>query len=185
MRSEEQCKAHEKYLLADMLLSDEVLNAWQKDTQKRYKHNTQTFAAYQKYMHWKRGINEAAIFTLYAYADFSVPKTFDCIFYIDHPEVHVRTPYVLSQCIWEGWLPVDFVDDGHKHLCIFTFEEGIPDIIRQLPPEIRDYHLRKNTIRLGLCQFADLQAIIDRKTKEAILKAKYGKEWYDYDDDHP
>lgn len=182
MLNEEQCPPHGRYLSAEIYVSPQLISRWKQDCAKRMAGKNKT-PAYDTYLQWAYGPHEAALFTFYAYADLPVPKSFDCIFHISHPEIYVRIPYILTQSIWEGWMPVDFVEHGHKHLCIFSFPQGVPDIIRQLPPEESYRSDADAGIRLGLCEFRDLQAIINRKTQVALLKLRHGDKWHEFDED--
>ena len=182
MRKEEDCKQSEKFLQAVMQFSDKTIKAWKAVTKERCKIKDEL---YHKFINWERQQNEVAIFTTYAYADFSIPKKFDCIFSYDNPEIFIKINFTLNQSIWEGWFPCDSIENGHKHLCIFTFENIVPDILTKLHLETKKYSNwswdAKNV--LGICQVTDIQSIIDRRHKEIKLKEQYGENWYDFDDE--
>ncbi len=181
MRTQKDINPSERFLQAVMQFSDKTIQLWKSETIRRCKDKD---GLYDKFINWKRQENEVAVFTMYAYADLFVPKTFDCIFFVDNPEVYNQTNFVLTQSIWEGWYPIDNIENEHKHLCILTFENQVPDILAQLHYETEKYStwtVEGNKI-LGLCQMADLQSIIDRNHKQVRLKQLHGDNWYYFDD---
>lgn len=159
MKSEEECKAQEKYLLTDTLFSDESIAIWQNECVQRCK-NRDKGEEYEQFINWKRKENEIALFTMYAYADFKIPKKFDCIFELKNSSNFIVTKFNLTQSIWEGWIPWDSIEHGHKHLCVFEFEKEIPEILQKL-------HVMKNklsdvpngALKLGICQMKDFEEI--------------------------
>lgn len=184
MLKEELCKPSEKFLQAIMALSDKTIKACKDETIKRCK-NKEKNVAYEKFLSWTRQENEVAVFTTYAYADLDIPKQFNCIFHYDKPELYNQTNYTLTQSIFEGWYPMNRIDHGHKHLCILTFENSVPEIFNQL-----HYETKKDSTWawdaqkiLGLCQIADIQSIIDRHHKETELKKLHGENWYEFYDE--
>lgn len=181
MRNEENCKPSERSLQAVMRLSDQAIRAWKTEVKNRCKEKDER---YDRFIDWERQENEVAVFTMYAYADFSVPKKFDCIYPYDDPGRYIQTAFELTQSIWEGWYPINTIEDGHKHLCILAFEGPVPDMIGRLYCETGKspgwtWDPRKV---LGLCQVADIQSIIDRRDKETKLKELHGEDWDEYDD---
>lgn len=183
MLKEELCKPSERFLQAVMVFSDKTIKACKEETVKRCK-DKEKGITYERFLNWTRQKNEVAVFTTYAYADFDIPKKFDCIFNYDNAEVYLKTKFKLTQSIFEGWYPSDFIDHGHKHLCILTFEDQIPDVIKKLHYETEKYsNWTWDTSKvLGLCQTKDIQSIIARQQKEIRLKELYGDNWYDFDD---
>jgi hypothetical protein len=163
MRTESECKPSERYLFAEEYLLDNVIKFWQEECQKRCKEKN---SLYYKFVNWTRKENEIAIYTLYAYADFSIPKKFDCIFRFDNPNVNLIINYELTQCIYEAWFPTDSISDGHKHICVFRFENKIPEIIQTLHKgESKFSNVPKGQIKLGFCNSIDLSAIIENWKK--------------------
>lgn len=183
MRSEEQCKPSERYLYTDSNWSDAAIEIWQKECIKRFTEREKD-NYYYKYINWKRRENEIAVFTMYSYADFSIPKYFDCIFHIDNPEFFLNVGFKLTQSIWEGWAPIGNIEHGHKHLVVLEFADKVPAIFKNL-------YLVKNKFSgvpyphfaLGLCQLSDLPEITKRQNKVKSLKERYGKTWWQYDDE--
>ena len=167
MRIELECPVEERYLFADELFSDELTFFWQNESTKRLREELKG-TEYKKYINWKRKENQLALFTMYAYADLAVPKKFDCIFEIKKPSNFVNTKFTLVQAILEAWFPMSVLDHGHKHLCIFEFEDEIPKIIDKL-------HVLKGKVStlprgaswLGICQMKDYEEI--KKAREKYL----------------
>lgn len=180
MLKEELCKPSERILQAIMVFSDKTIKYWKEETIKRCKEKS---VAYYRFLSWTRKENQVAVFTINAYADFDIPKQFDCIFSYGNAEMYVEAKFELTQSIFEAWYPSDFIDHGHKHLCILTFENEIPEIIKSLHYETEKYSNWPwdDSMILGLCQTADIQSIIDRQKKENKLKELYGESWYDFD----
>ena len=182
MRSEIECKPSERYLHVDSYWSDDVIKIWQRECIKRFK-DREKDNYYYKFINWKRSENEIAVFTLYAYADFSIPKYFDCVFEIDNPEKFINVRFKLTQSIWENWAPIGTIDDGHKHLVVLEFPDKVPDIFKILHFEKNKFSSRPpKYFTLGLCQLSDLNEINQRHIKVKLLKDKYGEEWWHFDD---
>ncbi|OQP50880.1 hypothetical protein A4H97_03380 [Niastella yeongjuensis] len=159
MRSEEQCKPLERYLYVDSRWSEAAIEIWQKECIKRLA-TREKDSYYDKFINWKSRENEIAVFTLYAYADFPIPKRFDCIFQIGNPEIYINTEFQLTQSVWEGWFPIGNIDHGHKHLVVLEFVDKVPDIFNSLHLENnRSSTVPKPHLALGLCQFSDLTEI--------------------------
>ena len=131
MLSEDQSSSSDRCLYIDSVWSDGLIKAAQHECIKRFA-DREKDAFYHRFITWKRTENEMAVFTLYAYADLSIPKSFDCIFRIDNPRAFVNVSCQLTQSIWEVWAPLGSIDHGHKHLVILEFENKVPDIFRFL-----------------------------------------------------
>lgn len=172
MRTEEQCEPQERYLFTDEIWSDESIFFWQNRCIERCKNRDDKGEEYEKYINWKRKSNEVALFTMYAYADFKIPKQFDCIFDLRNPSNFISTQMTLTQSIWEAWFPMDLIDHGHKHLCIFEFEEEIPAILDKLHILKSNFsNVPKETSRLGICQMKDFEEI--KYERELINSEQY------------
>jgi hypothetical protein len=182
MLTEEQCKPSQRFLFAEEYFSDKAIAIWQNECVKRCKDKDKG-AAYENYVNWSRKQNEIAVFTLYAYADFSIPKKFDIIFHLDNPKELLRIDYELIQSIHEAWFPLDTVHHGHKHLCIFSFDKSLPDILNTLhKAEDKFSTSPKGQKKLGFCNSNDFNTIAKRIEKTLGLKKLYGEKWWEYDD---
>ena len=182
MNTEKQTKSHQKFLQAAMTFSDKTIKYWKKETIERFKNREKT-DAFHRYINWERKSNEIAVFTLYAFDNLDIPQAMNCIFHYDNPEIYVKANFVISQSISEGWFPFDCIESGHKHLCILTFDSEVPDIFNSLHCETQKYSTWSiSEPMLGLCNYDDIQAIIDRRRKEISFKELHGKEYYWFDD---
>lgn len=162
MQSEAQCPSSERYLYAEEYLSDEAIKTWQQECAKRFK-DREKDVFYDNYINWVRQDNQIAVYTSYAYADFDLPKKFDCIFQRDNPSVFLKIDYELTQCILWGWYPSGSISHGHHNLSIFTFKEAVPDVCKSLRRvESEGKGDLKGQNILGFCHSADFPAIAQR-----------------------
>ncbi|GEM_PF-605406 len=148
-----------RYLVARACFSDKAIPIWQTETIIHCKDRPKE-AAYKRYINWTRKENEIAVLTDYAYADFNIPKKFDIIFHLDNPNEFLKIDYQLTQCIHEAWFPVHEVGHGHKHLCVFTFDAGLPEILNTLQ-QVDGKHIPTFNPQkaLGFCNAEDFEAI--------------------------
>ncbi|MCP2029337.1 hypothetical protein L1276_004521 [Flavobacterium sp. HSC-32F16] len=183
MRNEEDCPQTQRYLFCDTYLSDKGIDLSQNDIIKRFTNRNKS-ESYQKYITWKRKSNEIIVFTMYAYADLKINKEFDCIFNYDNPDEFVLEKFILTQSIYEGWVPTDIVDEGHKHLLVLKFENEIPKILFKLHKEETLGDTRpKIYTKLGFCNKKDFEAIATNIKKYHVLRKKYGMEYWKYVDE--
>ena len=168
MQPEADAPNDQRFLMAVFYLSDKGIKNIKKETVRRYKRYEQKpmEPLYNAYLQWQRQPNEVVMYTMYAYADLTIPKKFDCIFRYTDPSIYIKAPFTLTQSIYEGYYPFNTIDHGHKHLCIFTFENGIPDIIQQIPCMDSIGEWRYSPAKtLGICMAADLPAIAARERR--------------------
>lgn len=160
MQKEEDCEPSERFLQAIMQFPDNTVKKWKGETIRRLE-GKEKGTHYDTFINWERKQTEVAVFTTYAYADLSIPMSFDCIFRYDRPEIFTRAPFVITQSILEAWYPTDDIGHGHKHLCILAFEKSIPTIIEVLHKETNFFSSWTWDAKkvLGICQFKDLQTI--------------------------
>ena len=182
MRTEDQCEPSQRYLFSDAYFSDQAIDFCRQECEKRNK-DPEKGEAHRRFINWRPNPHEIAVFTLYAYADLEIPKKFDIIFQVDDPAVFVQTTYELVQSIYEGWLPSNRVEHGHKHLSIFRFDNGLPEILHILHKEEgRTSSAPKGQKLLGFCHSKDFDQIKRRIEKTLELKALHGEKWWGYDD---
>lgn len=182
MKNEENQTKNEQFLLSDTYLSDKGIELSQNAIIKRYTDRDKN-EFYQKYTGWKRKENEIIVFTLYAYADLKLNQEFDCIFNYDNPDEFVFEKFILTQSIYEGWIPTNTVENGHKHLLVFRFENEIPKILFKLHKEDTFGDTRpKIYTKLGFCNQKDFEAIANNLKKRHLLIEKYGMEYWKYID---
>lgn len=162
MLAELNCESSLRYLNTDVKFGKEMLSEWQEECGRRMTGKPKD-QAYKSFMAWKEKQDEIALFTYYAYADLNIPKTYNCIFDLDHPENKTVTPFTIIQSVWEGWLPVPYIEHGYKHLLIVKFEEEVPNIVNELYQEEAKYSsVPKASLRLGICDLADFVSIQER-----------------------
>jgi hypothetical protein len=186
MRSEAQCPASARYLYADELYTDSALHRIKADCRHWYQNRAKS-AAYATFINWTRQPNEAAVFTRYAYADLMLPKRFDCLFHFDNPQQHLLVSYELTQSalVLGGFHPLNSLEHGHKHLCVFEFEHEVPAVL-QLLPVLEDSPAAApptGAFKLGFCQATDLPAIVAEHERIARLRAQYGPQWWKHDEE--
>lgn len=181
MFPEDKCHLANRFLYAETFLSDKTIKKWQKRAIQRCLDKKKMEIPYQQFINWRRQQNEVAVFTSYAYADFSIPKKYNCIFDFSNPEKYTQISYTISQSIWEGWFPVDFIEGGHKHLCILQFDQNPAELFIQLAEE--EEYIKNPRIRnpLGLCEYNTLNALIQERIRVAELKELYGDKWEEHD----
>ncbi|HEX8658284.1 MAG TPA: hypothetical protein VF690_12150 [Hymenobacter sp.] len=182
MRTEAACPPADRYLVAQDSFSDAAVNIWQQECRQR-RHGRAKSAEYEAFVQWKRQPNEIAVFTLYAYADLPVPTAFDCVFRVKDPQDHVLTRFELTQSVWEAWWPFATVAHGHKHLCVFSFAQGVPAMLGLLHQQNSKFSTTPaGQQMLGFCDSRNLPAITEQAEKEARLRAHYGADWWAHDE---
>lgn len=98
MQIEAQCPPDGRFLLADELLTDRAIRFIQAECVRRNRGKELT-SAYQQFVSWVLQANQVTFFTLYAYADLTVPKKYNCLFNYDDPAQFVRVTYELTHSI--------------------------------------------------------------------------------------
>ncbi|HHB52095.1 MAG TPA: hypothetical protein ENK75_03495 [Saprospiraceae bacterium] len=181
MRTEEECKPAQRFLFSDEILSEQAIIELKNEVIRRFEKREKD-NHYDKFINWSKKENEVLIFTLYAYADFDAPKTFDCLFDLNNPNDYIKVNCKMTQSLYEGFYPTGMIDDGHKHMCVFEFENGIPEIVKKLHiAKGLKYDVPKNSFQLGICNTADFDAIKEYRQNYLSLREKYGSKWWKYD----
>lgn len=182
MLVENKSKIVSRFLTAVSRFSQEAIGIWKNESRIRCR-GKKIDESFNEFQNWQETESEIGLFTMYAYADFKIPKSFNCIFDFNNPERCINTKMILKQSIWEGWYPINNVDHGHKHLMIFQFEKEIPEIISELHVERKKYlTIPKNSINLGICQLTDYDLIRENQLKIRKLRKLYGSNWSEYYD---
>jgi hypothetical protein len=110
------------------------------------------------------------------------PNSFDCIFRLDNPSDFVKTKFQLTQSIYEGKYPIETIEHGHKHLCVFQFEREIPIVLNERYIGTGFYDSPPNeALTLGICESTDFKEIKSHQEYILKLKNEYGTEWWKYD----
>lgn len=113
----------------------------------------------ESFLNRKKSPNEIAVYTTYAYADFSIPRHYDILFDRDDVDNFVEAPFSLQYSIFNVASVLyltQTIDHGHKHICILSFENEVPAILKQL---IDIVSINKDYKTIGLCQKVDFEAI--------------------------
>lgn len=159
MRRESDCPPEERYLFANVALAPKVIASWKERCREMHEKRDKG-EAYRNFMEWEPQANEMAIYTQFAYADLEMPRTFDCVFHLDSREEFTETSIMLLQSVWNGWIPINGLDHGHRHLCIFRFDDGVPAILDKLfVLNERDAPIPKDSPRLAFCTMGDFEFI--------------------------
>ena len=185
MQTEEECKPQNRFLFTDIIFSDEKIEIWKGECVSRVNSKKlEKSEAFNKFVNWEKSDKEIALFTLYAYADFKIPKLFNCIFELNNPDNVIFTNFHLTQSIYEGWYPINNIEDGHKHLCVFDFEDEIPQIINMLHIGKGKFSdVPKDAVTLGICNQSDFEEIRKRQVYVNELRSKHGLEWWRFDEE--
>ena len=163
---ESECNSDEKFLIIEAVFSKEAIKASQEKSQQKVPKKLRSSYYYQ-FLNWKKNKDEAALFTAYAYAYMDLPIEYDCLFQVQNPEDHILTPMLVSQSIWEGYYPIGQIEDGHKHLCVFSFLNGIPAVIHELHVVYDDFaSFPVNSLTLGACKYQDYKSIKEKIISE-------------------
>lgn len=162
----------DRYLLALCRFGEKNIDLYQKRCYNEYNHkNLLKDDNYYNFVNWREKFDEVALFTTYAYADLDLPKKFDCIFNYQNPEVYIEIEMILTQSIWEAYIPLDHISHGHKHLVIFNFESNIPEIIYDLYEENEEkISLFQDSLKLGFCLKKDFAKIKSSKVNRLRTK---------------
>ncbi|WP_338391887.1 hypothetical protein [Fulvitalea axinellae] len=183
MKRENKCKPYDRYLYIYQIFSDELIEEVKRECLNfNSRKNLEKDDAFFRFTKWGRQNNEVALFTIHAYASFQIPKDFDCIFDIDNPENVEYTECILSQSIYECLHPINKIEGGHKHLCLFKFKKEVPGIIHKLHVKKEKIsHDPQDMVRLGICSREDYNDIKDRILYLDKLKKRHGPDWWKYD----
>jgi len=90
--------------------------------------------AITQYQHLQLRETSVYVFASFAYAQLPLGTTFDIVFPWKRPQAAIQSQAVLVAVIGE-WvaLPMPFLDQGHRSICVFDFPSGIPALIGKLP----------------------------------------------------
>lgn len=184
MRKESECKPFEKYLFTEIALSDDSIAHFKQDC--ILNSNRKSFVKdkyFDDFIHWKRSSNQVAIYSDFAFADVKLPIIMNCIFDLDKPQDWVNVDFTVIQSIFNGRLPIDSIEHGHRHLLILDFEQNVPQIFENLYVHYGNtpFEFKEGSTRLGFCNLQDFDAIKIRIEYTNQLKNQYGKDWWKHD----
>jgi hypothetical protein len=113
------------------------------------------------YLTWKQGHNELIAYTGYRYCDTSIPKSYNFLLDFESPEGGHEINATIKYAIWNGYLPLDILDHGHKTICIISFDDKIPTELDSLLDWDNWLADKSSRLRFGLC---------DKREKDQILR---------------
>ena len=168
MKSEIQTNPSARYLLCSHSVSDKMLDKV-KDQVKTFMVSKQKDELYSKFINWQKKNNEIAVLTLYAFADIPLPKQFDIVFQIDNPQNYTEINYSVTQGIFNGYISINELSQGHKHILILEFKDAVPDIFKILSDfdETKPYTNHKE---LGFCTKADFEFIRRKPKSDSLIQ---------------
>jgi hypothetical protein len=155
MRSEKDCKPHERFLMFPATVSREI---YLSDLQEHI--NVEEVRAFSERIETE---NEIAVYSSYAYADIPIPKKFDIIFEYENPDNYIETEFEITHVLLSlaGFHFLEGIGHGHRHICILKFKNKIPTILNKIN-DISE-HLKnrdfKNAKELCICQSVDFEPI--------------------------
>lgn len=178
-------KEDQRFLLANIIISDEDLDILKNETLIRYKNRPASFEKeyLDKYLQWSKQANQIALFTLYTYAELEIPIHFNCLFNFNNPNEFSVSEFIVTQSIFEGFYPINKIERGCKHLLVCEFSENtIPEIINKLSiSKYKSSEVPQNQFDLGICNYSDFRLITERINYRKALKEKYGNKWMEYE----
>tara|TARA_B100000780_G_C20939571_1_gene374712 strand:- start:4 stop:498 length:495 start_codon:yes stop_codon:yes gene_type:complete len=138
----------------DVLPSKESIEKWINDNTK---FNSEPIKNFYK---WKKSDNEIIAYCGYGYCDTSIPKIYNCLFDIDKPNQPIEVHAEVKFSIWNGLIPIDTIDHGHKTICIISFDKEVPKILNQVPnwTDFKKGNYRYN--KFGLCNKQHYEQVI-------------------------
>lgn len=156
MLKEQDCKKEDRVLpilstiRMEQLPSEELIGKWTKG-----KINTPEI---QKFLSWERQDNQIVTYNGYGYCDTEIPKTYDFLIDLDDPQGGIDTEVTIVHAIYNGVVPLNTIEHGHKTVCVLEFSGGIPERLDLLLP----FEESAFKFRFGLCSKTDKAAILER-----------------------
>lgn len=95
------------------------------------------------------GENSCAFILHSCYADIPAGRSYNAVFKLADAKIGGHTLARLRFAIFRRCLPMQSLEDGHHHLAVFDFPEGIPQLVLSLPVDLFDGGISHPT--LGLC----------------------------------
>ncbi len=112
----------------------------------------------QNYLNWKPKDNQLIVYTGYGYCDLTVPKNYNYLINVQHLNKSKPVNSEVVFAIWNGWLPLETVEHGHKTICVIEFQDGIPDELTGLT-EFDKWSKSTTNLDFGLCNEKDAELI--------------------------
>lgn len=171
MRTENACPPEERFLMIDAYFSESGIADCRQTVIKRFT-NKEKNVQYQSFISWKKKENQLLLASFRAYADFTLPKTYNCVFNVRNPEEFVLVTVRIFQTLCNGWIPSDEVYHGNNQTYLLEFEPEIPGLIFRLHKEEAYQPTAPiDGLRLGICNqndFPDIKTHLISKIKKPV-----------------
>lgn len=162
MLKEIDCPIEERVLPIIAIGTEEVLPL-KESIEKWIKGNTKiNREPIKNYYNWTKSDNEIIAYCGYGYCDTPIPKIYDCLFDIDKPNQPIEVKAEVKFSIWNGLLPIDTIDHGHKTICIISFEKELPKTLNRVPnwADMKKGNYKYN--QFGLCNRQHFEQIVKK-----------------------
>ena len=84
-----------------------------------------------QYLNWKKSPNEIVSYCRAVY-ETEIPKKFDYLIDLLDDSGGIEIDATITQAIWNGIIPLNFIDLGYKTVTIIKFKDGIPERLNSL-----------------------------------------------------
>lgn len=109
------------------------------------------------YQYWKKSPDELVAFCRVIY-ETEIPKKFDFLIDLSDDCGGIEIAATITQAIWNGILPLKFIDLGYKTILIIQFENGIPERLYSLK-NINDADFKT---RFALCSALNKEKVLSK-----------------------
>ncbi len=107
------------------------------------------------YLNWKKSPNELVSFCR-AVCKTEIPKKFDFLIDLNDNYGGIEITATITQAIWNGIVPLKFIDSGYKTITVVKFENGIPERLNSLK-NINDADFKT---RFALCSISNKENVL-------------------------
>ena len=125
------------------------------DTINQYIKNKEKTKEIIYYLNWKKSDNELVSFCR-AVCETEVPKSFDFLIDLDDHSGGIEVNATVTQAIWNGVVPLEFIDSGYKTITVIEFENGIPERLNSL----KDIEHTNFESRFALCSKSEKEKVL-------------------------
>lgn len=125
------------------------------DSIERFTKDTEKTKEIVEYLKWQKSTNELVA---YCRGEFEskIPKKFDFLIDLQNQSGGIELNATITYALWNGIIPLDFIDLGHKTIIIVKFENGIPECLGSLE-EIDQTDFKP---RFALCYKSDKEKVL-------------------------
>lgn len=114
----------------------------------------------KNYLNWKKSKNELISFCR-AVCKTNVPKKFDFLIDLEDNFGGIEVKATISHAIWNGIIPLNYIDLGYKTITIIKFDNGIPERLNNIL-KFEDADFKP---RFVLCSKSDKKNVISLLSK--------------------